>query len=95
MFARSGSSIKDQALYTPVRVEHLKELSKSSLNGRCDFSSKMRVGIGKENWCQFAHKSLMKLPNYIYFVPLKVKLLELILAIFTAIKGFDIAQFST
>ena len=48
MFARSGSSIKDQALYTPVRVEHLKELSKSSLNGRCDFSSKMRVGIGKE-----------------------------------------------
>ena len=48
MFARSGSSIKDQALYTPVKVEHLKELSKSSLNGRCDFSSKMRVGIGKE-----------------------------------------------
>ena len=93
MFARSGSSIKDQALYTPVRVEHLKELSKSSLNGRCDFSSKMRVGIGKEKLVPIG--SLMKLPNYINFVPLKVKLLELILAILTAIKGFDIAQFST
>ena len=67
MFARSGSSIKDQALYTPVRAEHLKELS----------------------------NYLVKLPNHKNFVPFKVKLLELILAVFTSIKGFYIAQFST
>ena len=46
MFARSRSSIRDQALYTPLRVEHLDALQTSTYQDS-EYTAKMRVGIGK------------------------------------------------
>ena len=49
MFTRSRSSIKDQALYTPTRVEHIMELSKSRTEcGNVEYESIMRFGIGEQ-----------------------------------------------
>ena len=46
MLTRSRSSVKDQALYTPVRVDHLQNLSSSESSSGQKYKSLMRVGIG-------------------------------------------------
>lgn len=47
MFARSQSSTKDQMLYTPFRVEDVKDLVPSISASGHIYKSDMRVGIGK------------------------------------------------